>query len=121
MAIDNIKPPGAYRPLDLDAETTTASKPGKRFANGESEVHAAEVAGDTPRPFGVAAQFSRAALQDPAKLDSMVRAFASDLIDSGQGVTGALSGADRESLLDFVSRDPLVRHQIETYLQKVLV
>ena len=121
MGIDDIKPPGAYRPLDSDAEAPVAPQRRGGFSNGESEVRAPDSAGAAPHVAGVAAQFSRAALQDPAKLDGMVRAFASELIDAGRGVTGALSGADRESLLDFVAHDPLMRRQIETYLQKVLV
>jgi hypothetical protein len=60
-------------------------------------------------------------LQDPAKLDVVVRVLVSELIDSGQSATGPLSGTDKESLLDFISGDPLIRRQIETYLQKVLV
>ena len=120
MGIDDIKPPGGYRPLDTPAETPVAPTRGSGLANGEDKVHASGSA-DTPRALGVVAQFSRTALDDSAKLEGVVRAVASELIDSGQSVTGTLSGADKESLLDFVSRDPLMRHQIETYLRKVLV
>ena len=119
MAIDDIKPPGGYCPLDTPAETLVAPTKGSGFANGEDKVHASGSA-DTPRAVGVVAQFSRTALDDSAKLEGVVRAVASELIDSGQSVTGALSGANKEALLDFVSRDPLIRHQIESYLRKAL-
>ena len=119
MGIDNIKPPGGYPPLDTPAETPVTPTRGRGFANGEDKVQASGSA-DPPGALGVVAQFSRTALDDSAKLDGVVRAVASELIDSGQSVTGILSGADKEWLLDFVSRDPLMRQQIESYLRKVL-
>jgi hypothetical protein len=116
MGIDDIKPPGGYRPLDTPAETPVATTRGSNFGSGVR----ASGSTDTPRTLGVVAQFSRSALDDSAKLQGVVRAVASELIDSGQSVTGTLSGTDKESLLDFISQDPLMRRQIEAYLRKVL-
>src|SRR5207253_3025013 len=68
----------------------------------------------------VIAQFDKSALSDPQKVDTMIRACASELVDSGQYVTGPLSTSDKQVLSDFLSADPCFRQQAEDYLQKVL-
>lgn len=122
MDIDDIKPPGGYVPfVDPSRETPVESKRERSFTDAKDKLPASDSSEPILSRLGVVAQFSRTELQDPAKLDIMVRACVSELIDSGQSVTGPLSGAEKKSLEDFLSGDPLVRRQIETYLQKALV
>jgi len=122
MDIDDIKPPGGPGPfVDPLAETPVEPKRESSFAEATGKLQASDSSGPTGSTIRAVAQFSKTALRDPAKLDVMVRACVSELIDSGQSVTGPLSGAEKESLQDFLSGDPLVRGQIETYLRKVLV
>jgi hypothetical protein len=118
MDINDIRAPGGFGPLgDPPAETPVKSKREDSFADAKATI----LGSDSPKPFGVLTQFSKAALEDPVKLDVMVRACVTELIDSGQSVTGPLSSAGKESVLDFLSGDPLVRRQVEIYLRKVLV
>ncbi|HVP52322.1 MAG TPA: hypothetical protein VMT05_09450 [Terriglobales bacterium] len=122
MGIDNIKPPGgAGLPVDPSAETPSGPTRQSNFAEAKDRLQTSSSAEPVTPALRVVSQFSRIALEDPEKRQAMVRACVSELIDSGQPVTGPLSGTERESLLDFLSADPLFRSQIETYLQKVLV
>ena len=120
MGIDNIKPPGGPGPF-VDSSAETPSTRQSSFAEAKGKVQPSGSAEPATSSLGVVSQFSRAALEDPAKRQAMVRACVSELIESHQNLTGSLSGAGKESLVDFLSADPLVRGQIENYLQKVLV
>ena len=122
MGIDNIRPPGGHGPLvDPSAETPSGPNRQSSFAEARDKLEASDSAEPASSTLAAVSQFSRSALEDPEKRQAMVRACVSELIDSGQRVTGPLSGTERESLLDLLSADPLLRSQIETYLQKVLV
>lgn len=118
MDINNIKGPGNYGPLsETPADAPAEAKRDTRFADATATL---EKAGRTT-PLRLVSQFSKAALEDPAKLDMIVRACAVELIDSTQGLAGTLSPVDKQALADFLSTDPLLRGQIESYLRKVLV
>jgi hypothetical protein len=118
MDINNIKGPGGYGPLsETPADTPTESKRETRFSDATAGLQNAL----GTKPVGVVGQFSKAALDDPAKLETIVRACVVELIDSTQGVTGALSAVDKQAMAEFLSTDPLLRGQIESYLRKVLV
>jgi hypothetical protein len=122
MGIDDIKPLGGNSSSpDPNAETPVESRRENSFVEAKGKLPASDAAEIPGTVSGTLAQFGRAALGDPAKLDEMVRASVSDLIDAGQIVTGQLTGAQKQSLTDFLSGDPLMRQQIETYLRKVLV
>lgn len=120
MGIDDIKPPGTYGSfVPPSGDKPVDSKRDNSFA--EAQVKLQATAGETARPsLAAAAQIKKAELQDPAKLDQVVRSSISEIIDS-QNLSGSLSGADKKSLVDFLAQDPLVRQQLETYLRKVLV
>ena len=121
MGIDNIKPPGGSGPfVDPSVEMRSGPKQQSSFAEAKDKLQASG-AGEAPSTLAVVSQFRRAALADPAERQAMVRACVSELIDSGHNVTGPLSAAEKESLLDFLCADPMVGSQIETYLEKVLV
>jgi len=121
MGIDNIKPPGGPGPL-LDPSVVATSGPRQSsFAEARDKLQASGSGEPNPSTLAVVSQFRRAALQNPAEREAMVRACVSEMVDSGQKETGPLSGAEKESLVDFLSADPLVRSQIENYLERVLV
>ncbi len=122
MGIDNIKPPGGPGPFaDPSAEMPSGPKQQSSFAEAKDKLQASGSSEPAPSALGVVSQFRRTALADPAERQAMVRACVSELIASGQKATGPLSDAEKQSLLDFLSADPVVRSQIEIYLEKVLV
>lgn len=119
MRMDDVKPP-AGNPGIRDCLPDTPAEP-KATGGFAAKDKLQSFGAEAERPtLGVASQFTRTALEDPAKLNDMVRASVSELIDSGDAITGSLSAAQKGSLVDFLSEDPLLRRQIETYLRKVL-
>ena len=118
MGIDDIKPAGSGPLAPSSADASAQSKPDRTFADAQDKLRASSVQPGA-LPAGVATQFKRAELQDPAKLDQMVRASVTEMVDA-QSTPGPLSNNDKASLVDFLSGDPLIRQQIETYLRKVL-
>jgi hypothetical protein len=120
MGIDDIKPPGFYGSfVPVSSEAPIESKRDNSFSEvkGKPEPPASESA---RLSLGAAADLKKADLQDPAKLEQIVRSSASELVDS-QSLSGPLSTADKKSLVDFLSQDPMFRQQIESYLRKVAV
>ena len=119
---NEIKPPGGFGPfIDPTADKSVDSKGETSFQKAKDALGSAESSSVPPNSLAVVGQFSKAELQDPEKLDGMVRASVSELIDSSQGLTGPLSAAEKQSLVDFLSQDPLVRRQVESYLRKAVV
>ena len=119
--MDNeIKPRGNFGPFIVPGDEKPAESKGEAsFAEAKNKLQAS--LSETPKAgFTFVAQHSKAELQDPAKLDQMVRASVSELIDSAQSTTGPLANSQKASLLEFLSGDPTIRREIETYLRKVL-
>lgn len=125
MGIDDIKGPGPFLPPgDPQPEMPVAPSRESGFAevrdavaDGNDKLRAPQA-----RAAGLGiAHLDRAVLDDPQKLDAAVRTVASELVNSGQNVSGSLSGAEKEMLVDFACGDPLFRQHIESYLRKVLV
>lgn len=119
---NEIKPPGGFAPFVNPAagnsgDTTRETS----FQKSVDGVRSSESSSRPPGSLAAIGQFCRTELQDPDKVEVMVRASVSELIDSSESLTGALSAAEKQSLLDFLSQDPLVRGQLESYLRKVLV
>jgi len=122
MGIDNIKPPVGPGPsADPSAEMPSPPAGNASFADATANLQTSESVPPEASGLVVVSQFSKAAFEDPEKRQVMVRACVSEFINSERSLTGQLSGAQKETLLNFLSEDPLVRTQIETYLQKVLV
>jgi hypothetical protein len=120
MDIHNIKPPGGYEPpAGPDEQPVDGKRDGSFPAKGK--VGSSDPTEVAPPTLSVVSQFSRTELDDPAKMDGMVRASVSELVDSGMNVTGPLSSTEKQSLVEFLSSDPLVRRQVESYLRKALV
>ncbi len=118
MDINNIKPPGDSDPYLSPDEQPVNGKRDSRFTEATSKPEASDPAAAS---LGVIGQFSRNALDDPNKLETMVRASVSELVEANQNVTGPLSDEQKQSLVNFLSEDPLMRRQVETYLRKALV
>ena len=121
MDINNIKPPGDSDPYLSPDEQPVNGKRDSQFTEAASKSEALDPAESASPSLAVIGQFSRKALDDPKKLETMVRASVSELIESNQNVIGPLSDAQKKSLVDFLSEDPLMRRQVETYLRKALV
>ena len=119
---NEIKPPGGFGPfIDPAADNSVESRRETTFPKLQNTPLSAESSGTPLTSLAAVRQFSKAELEDPKKLDGMVRASVSELVDSSQGLTGPLSATEKQSLVDFLSQDPLVRRQVESYLRKVLV
>lgn len=113
MDIDNTKPPGSYDPTEGADGQGDASF----AANGKAKSSAEAAEWPT---LAVLAKFNRTALDDPAKMSLLVRASVAELVDSQLNLTRPLSDPEKQSLVDFLSRDPLLRRHVESYLRKVL-
>lgn len=121
MDINDIKGPGGHDPyLGPDQQPVDGARE-NRFTDAKNKLEAPAPDEAACPALGVVAQFQRTALDDSTKLDAMVRTSVSELVDSGQNVTGPLSTAEKQSLVDLLSGDPLVRRQVENYLRKALV
>ncbi len=121
MDIHDIKPPGGHDPYVAPEDQAVDGKRDGRFNEATSKVQSSDLSRPTPTNLGVVAKLQKAVLDDPAKLDSAVRASVSELIDANQNVTGSLSDQQKQTLVDFLSADPVMRRQVETYLRKALV
>lgn len=122
MDINNIKPPGGPDPYASPEDQPVDGKRDSRFSEAaRGHLEASDPVQSTGTSLNVVTQYGKAALDDPAKLDSMVRDSVSELIDSSANITGPLSGPEKQSLIDFLSTDPMLRKQVESYLRKVLV
>jgi hypothetical protein len=115
MAIDDIKPARGFGQTDYpSSEVSADGKPSRQFADVQRASAAASSTSNSQVP-----GFRKDDLDDPAKADLAVRSCSADLVDS-QTRDLPLSVADKKSLIDFVSQDPLLRQKVETYLRKAL-
>jgi len=116
MDINKINPGGYGQNFDLSNDTRTNGKSQTNFPSASAPT---ENSAPT-KTLNAVAGFTKSDLANPQKLDAMVHACASELIASGQNVTGPMSAADKQTLENFLSSDPHFRQQIEAYLQKTL-
>jgi|HubBroStandDraft_6_1064221.scaffolds.fasta_scaffold01487_3 hypothetical protein len=120
MDIHDIKPPGGDSPLIGSDAQPVDEKRDHAFAETKDKLAASGSQGPESPALGVISQFSRSSLDDPSKLDAMVRASVSELVDSGQNISGPLSPEHKQSVVDYLSSDPIFRQQVESYLRKAL-
>lgn len=120
MDIHDIKPPGTNGSLIGSDYENVEAKPEKEFAAAKSKLESRE--SEAPATPGLAslAGCSKAELDDPQKLEGIVRASVSELVDQGQNITGPLSQTQKQNLVDHLSSDPMFRRQVESYLRKAL-
>ena len=116
MDINKIKPAGYGQDLEVTGESRANATRQPSFPGTVGKVSSSPSA----KILKSVAQFSKADLSDPGKLDGAIRACAAELVDSGQRLTGRLSVADKRAMENFLSSDPIFRQQIESYLQKSL-
>ncbi len=116
MDINKIKRGGYGQDFEISGETRADLKRTSGFSDAVTKTNPPSAT----KTLKAVDQFSRSELSDPAKLDSMIRACASELIDSGQNLAGRLSVTDKQAVENFLSSDPSFRQQIESYLQKAL-
>lgn len=121
MDIHDIKPPGRHDSYVAPEDKGVNGKWDSWFSEVKSKLKSAELAGSAPFHLDVIAKLQKSELDDPAKLDRAVRASVSELIDATNNVTGSLSDLQKQSLVEFLSADPVMRRQVETYLRKALV
>ena len=116
MDINNIKPPGGLSP-GFGLFDDKARKAGQEtsFADAAAKLRAS----GTAPPLQALSKLNKAALDVPEQLDAILRQCVSELVESGEESTGPLSKADKQHLTDFLSQDPFIRRQLETYLRKV--
>ena len=120
MNIRDIKPPGTNGSLVGSDYQNIESKPEKEFGVAKDKLQAGEAEGPAAPGLASLANCSKASLDDPEKLEGMVRASVSELIDQGQNITGPLSETQKKNLVEHLSSDPMFRRQIESYLRKAL-
>ncbi|HEX3821596.1 MAG TPA: hypothetical protein VHW45_14775 [Candidatus Sulfotelmatobacter sp.] len=117
MSIDDIKPTGFGQRSYPSAETTGESKPDRNFADVQKTSTGAGIA--TGASSAAAAKLTSADLQDPDKLNQAVKDTATELVESQTSGT-SLSANDKRALADYMSDDPVLRQNIETYLRKAV-
>lgn len=118
---NEIEPPVGFGPfVDPGRENSVESSRHASFRKMQDALCSSESSNPPALGLPTIGQFSKAELQDPDKLDGLVRASVSELIDSFQSFTGPLSAPEKQSLVDFLSQDPIVRRQVESYLRKVV-
>jgi hypothetical protein len=112
-----IKPPGSGGPLPPVSDTNPSIK---RFSN----VSRPAPSGTTqagPALKAVTAEFRKADLQDPAKVDQMLSRCAGELLESVlPRVDAKISPAGTADLKDWLQSDPVLRGKLLNYLERVL-
>ena len=69
----------------------------------------------------IAADFQKADLQDPAKVDQMLSRCSGQLVQNAlQRVDGKASPADTANLTQYFQNDPVVRGKLLNYLERLL-
>lgn len=120
MDIHDIKPPGSNGSLIGSDYQNLETTSGKDFATAKDKLQTHEAVGTATPALASLANCSKAELEDPEKLKAIVRASAAELVDQGQNVTGPLSPAQKESIVDFLTSDPIIGRQLENYVRKAL-
>ena len=112
-----IKP---IRPANDLTSLARANQPAS-FRSTTAETSETEPLASGQPGAGVTAQFQKADLQDPAKVDQMLSQCAGDLLQSALGgVKGQMPQADKQFLTDWLQNDPSIRGKLMNYLERVL-
>jgi hypothetical protein len=112
-----IKPTGPGGPLPPVSNNDQAVKKFTKAARPEAVVGA-----EKGQAFkSITAEFHKADLQDPAKVDQMISRCSGELLQSALGRTGGkVSPADSANLTEFLQSDPVIRGKLLNYLERVL-
>jgi hypothetical protein len=113
-----IKPtgPGSYpQPASDGAESTEKLRPADVAATESAPTAAGEPLA------AIAAQFHKADLQDPAKVEDMLSQCAGQLLGSAlDRMKGPVPAGDQKYLADWLRNDPYIRGKLLNYLERVL-
>ena len=114
MEIKPTGPGGPLPPVSNNDQTV------KKFAKAAQPDPAAGVGtGQTLK--GIAGDFRKADLQDPAKVDQMLSRCSGELLRSAlTGIGGKASPADSANLIGYLKNDPVIRGKLLNYLERVL-
>jgi hypothetical protein len=114
MEIKPTGPGGPLPPVSNDGQGV------KKFAKAAQPDAAGGV--DTGQTLqGIASDFRKADLQDPAKVDQMLSRCSSELLRSAlTGIGGKVSPADSANLTGFLQNDPVIRGKLLNYLGRAL-
>ena len=119
-----IKPPGPGKPFFEPGKELgeIGKKRDDVFAGAVTRPVAGEAETSAPSPglSGVATRFSKLDLQDPEKLESIIQSSVKELLDTEFGQQFGLSEAQRAQIGNWMGGDPMLRRQIERYLERVL-
>src|SRR5215470_891983 len=111
MDIHDIKPPGANGSFIESEYQNVETKREKEFSAAKDKLETREPESPAAAGLSSLAHCSKTALDDPEKLEGIVRASVSELIDQGQNITGPLSETQKQNLVDHLSSDPMFRRQ----------
>ncbi len=112
-----IKPTGPGGPLPPVSNTDQTVKKFTKAARPD----AAAGTGKGQALKSITADFHKADLQDPAKVDQILSRCSGELLQSALGRTGGkASPADTANLTEFLQNDPVIRGKLLNYLERVL-
>jgi hypothetical protein len=112
-----IKPPRSGEPLPPVSDNTQSVK---RFSNA-SRPTSAGATQSGPSLKAVTAEFRKADLQDPAKVDQILSRCAGELLESVMpNADVKISPKGTAELTDWLQSDPLLRGKLLNYLERVL-
>jgi hypothetical protein len=120
MGLDDIKPiggPSPYAGADASAPVDSTQQSG---ISGQVEKSASSPETEKLGLHSIS-QFTRASLEDPVKAEVVIHVTVEELVDLRRDITGKLTAVQREHVVEFVLRDPYLRHEIGSYLRKVLI
>ena len=113
-----IKPTG---PPQFPQPASRTDEPQNKGAFNAEKSLAQPISEGTQPLEAVRAQFSKADLLDPAKVDTIIAQAADELVRSTvQDVSGRMSPIDRAHVSEWIQSDPLFREKLLSYLQRVL-
>lgn len=120
MDLNDIKPPG-FQGAAIGSTNDEPLKP--ELASQPAQLRAVQQPTDFVQVqpgLQTVTQLNKAIFEDPGKLDAAVHSCISELIDSGNSITGPLSASEKQFLTNFLSDDPTMRRQVEGFLRKAL-
>ena len=114
MEIKSTGPGGPPPPVSNNDQTVKKFTPAARPE--------AAAGAETRQPLKtITAEFHRADLQDPGKVDQMLTGCSGELLQSALERTGGtVSPADSANLIGFLKNDPVIRGKLLNYLERVL-
>ncbi len=122
-----IKPPGSGKPnfKPTDETQKISKKTDKSFSVGRPKSAPLQGASLTEKAqqahfAGVRSQFSKKDLQNPQKLENVVRASVQELLKTEFPKARFANEDDRKNFVELMANDPLFRGKLVGHLEKLL-